>query len=91
MDTGTASRSYSYKKVLLNILPVISIGMVEVVEWEMLSGSPISILSSPTCSGDWKEDESYTIDVHMNLFDQVQQYRFHNLILLYLGQNTGTL
>jgi hypothetical protein len=27
----------------------------------------------------------------MNLFDQVQQYRFHNLILLYLGQNTGTL
>jgi hypothetical protein len=33
--------------------PDISMGMVEAVEWEMLSGSPVSILSSAPCSGDW--------------------------------------
>ena len=33
-------------------------GMVDVVEWEMLSGSPMSALSSPPCSGDWNDEES---------------------------------
>ena len=56
--TSTPSTSKYCHTNTSNNSPVISMGMVDVVEWEMLSGSPMSALSSPPCSGDWNDEES---------------------------------